>query len=201
MSKSHRLFLLWVLTVVTSFPAQARADEELLPRDYKQISQNGKYVFVMLAPEKRGLFGLLKFYEENKELRRQYAVSGLYHNKGSSAPLWTVGWYADKVYVSDDGKHLIRIGPWPRVWEDKDLEQGGPALQQPAVGFYSEGKLLKGYAIGDLIVNPKQLPQIVSHFQWIDRIFFDDAAGKLTITTHDQQELFFDVHTGELARK
>lgn len=75
---------------------------------------------------------------------------------------------------------------------------GGKALQQPALGFYDEGKLFKGYAIGDLIKEPASLPRSVSHFQWKKDQIVDDERGQFVVTTNDGQRLIFDVHTGEV---
>lgn len=82
------------------------------PRDYAVPSPDGRYLFVMLEPRE------FKLEEKDEEksvphtetLREKYLSSGLYHNDGSKTPLWTVDWYANKVFVLSDGRRLIRFG-------------------------------------------------------------------------------------------
>ena len=167
------------------------ADEEALPQDHKAVSPDGQYVLVMLDPER-------DWTTEDKTLRRYYPQSGLYKNDKSKNPLWTIDWHSFEVYLSSDGKHVTRVGPWPRLWDAKDLKEGGPALKQPAIAFYNEGKLLKGYSIGDLIKDPFKLPQSVSHFEWKKDIYFDDSKGQLKAVTFDGQEHIFDMFTGNI---
>lgn len=174
-----------------------KADEEALPSSYTQVTADGKYIFVMHAPA-----NILAGFEagKNMALRLKYPKSGLYKNDGSKEPLWTVDWYSSEVYLSLNGKHLIRMGPWPRSWKNK-LSTEEKALQQPAVGFYENGKLLKGYSIRDLIKNPDILPRSVSHFQWAKDILFDDSKGELKIATYDNQQLVFDTKSGSIVSK
>jgi hypothetical protein len=83
--------------------------------DYKEVSLNGQYVFVMLGILPTPADDPAWRYEEPRvrkdaEIRRVYPQSGLYRNDGSAAPLWTVDWYAFKVFVASDGVHLVRLG-------------------------------------------------------------------------------------------
>lgn len=189
LSFSLVFFLLW--------SAQASGDEEALPRDYSQVTENGQYVFVML-PTKQGWFD---FVDEDKKLRDKYPQSGLYRNDGSTTPLWAVDWHAGEVYPSSDGKHLVEMGPWARVWDEKDLEPGGPALKQLAVAFHENGKLLKEYTIGEVVDDAKKLPKTVSHFGWKKDVELDEGLGRFTVTTLEGKRFVFDITSGEIVER
>lgn len=186
-----------VLFGVLGCPSVARADQEALPQSYAQTTANGKYVFVMRAP-----LGLLDGLVKNitLKLKTPHSQSGLYAKDNARVPLWTVDWYSSKVYVSSNGKNVVRMGPWPRSWEQKLSAEEG-ALKQLAVAFYENGTLLKGYAIKDIIKNPDALPRTVSHFEWAKDVTFDDGKSELRIATHDGQELVFDITSGDRIKK
>jgi len=193
---------LWIFVGIAIFSMAAPwaiADEEAAPADYSKVSQDGQYIFVMFDLDKEWYSA----YAKDPMLRKKYPQAGLYKNDDSSTPLWTVDWYSDShgVYLSSDAKHLVRIGPWPRVWAAKDMEKGGPALKQPALAFYKEGKLLKSYTIDNLIKNPKEMPTSVSHFQWRDKISFGEIEKKLVVNTTDGQRYVFDVTSGEVVER
>jgi hypothetical protein len=58
--------------------------------------------------------------------------------------LWkTEGWFADFVFLSYNGKDLVRIGNTP--------VEPYPSADQLAVAFYHEGVLVKSYSTADLI--------------------------------------------------
>jgi hypothetical protein len=179
------------------YPTFVRADEEAIPVSYTKTTADGKYIFVMHAP-----INILGGVEAGKAaaLKMKYPKSGLYKNDHSNIPLWTVDWYSFEVYISANGKDLIRMGPWPRSWEKKLSAEEG-ALKQPAVAFYENGKLLKGYSIKDLIRSPDMLPRSVSHFRWAKDVLFDDRKDELKIITHDGQELLFDIKSGNITQK
>jgi hypothetical protein len=75
------------------------------------------------------------------------------------------------------------------------------------VGFYKGGKVLKEYLVGDLIDDPKNLPQSVSHFQWRElstarkSVSYDEKQGKLTIVTVEGKTLVFDIYSGDLQKE
>ena len=192
----------WVLLIglaIMLIPGpRAIADEVLPPQDYSKVSQDGQYIFVMFTLDK----GWGSVFFKNRNLRRKYAQAGLYKNDSSLTPLWTVDWYSHsrEVYLPSDGKHLVRMGPWPSLWAPKDMEKGGPALQELAVAFYESGRLLKRYSIGDLVENPKVLPQSVSHFMWMKEVSFDDVSKRLRLSTLDGNKYVFDVNSGEIIK-
>ena len=180
------LVVLFIFIVIN----EVFADTPPYYHSYQRVVGDGKYVFVML-------------YEHSAPLMsspgKQYPSSGMYLADGSNVPIWTVDWYELDVFVSSDGEHLVRIGPWPLLaGGESDPSKLTTNLQQLAVAFYERGKLLKKYAIADLIKNTDRLQQSLSHFQWQKDIFFDETLDKLTIVTLDDQKYIFDVKTGDL---
>jgi hypothetical protein len=170
----------------------APADSPARPRPYKVVSPGGKYVLVMLSPpsfDQGAAYWIEPVAKEIRDIRRTYRQSGLYRNDGSRVPLWTVDWYADGVYVAPDGIHLVRFGPWP------------VSLDEEAVSFFANGRLLHSYQIDELVDDPRQLPHSVSHFQWCKDSHFDDQRLEYTAWTHDGNRVVFDVRTGEIISK
>ena len=176
------------------------AIEDWLTKDYRYVTKGEQYIFIMLAPPQDEK-GPKDEEREDPEIRKIYHESGLYRNDGSTTPLWTVDWYSTLVHVSSDGKYLAKLGPWPTYQDQKDFENGSPALEQLALAFYKERKLFKKYKIRDLIQNPKKLAKGRSHFQWKERIWFDDVSGRLNVITHDEQKLVFDIRSGKIVER
>lgn len=166
------------------FLGKAFADMPIMPYSYKIEVGGGKYVFIMLAEHSKPL---------STSTGKQYASSGLYLNDGSDNPIWTIDWYALKIYISSDSKHLVRMGEWPSLGKWRM-----PNVQQLAVAFYENGRLLKQYYIADLISRPLFLPRSVSHFTWKKKELFNDGQGRLTIVTEENTEYVFDIKSGEL---
>lgn len=82
--------------------------------------------------------------------------------EGELVEAWRVrGWFSPEIYLSDDGKHLIRIGPCTKGHE--------PEAGDLAVAFYQNGKLLKSYSTADLVRRPGTILSSVSHYDWLAR--------------------------------
>ncbi len=176
------ILILYVIALALSFALSATADTPAPPRDYMKVTENEKYVLVMLAPP-------MKWVSKDTELRNTYKESGLYRNDGSSEPLWAVLWYSFSVYPSSDGKHIVRMGPWATSVDDL------------ALAFYENGKELKKYLIKDLIKDETKLKRTVSHFFWHKEPRFNDKDGTMLIETTDGQTYLFSVTTGEILKK
>jgi hypothetical protein len=126
---------------------------------------------------------------EIRAIRQTYAQSGLYRNDGSSTPLWTVNWYAYDVDVASDGIHLVRHGPW------------ASRADQEAFSFFANGKLVRTYAISELIDLKFLLPHSVSHFQWSEGGQLDDAALRYAVRTKDSNSFVFDITNGSIVQE
>lgn len=163
--KCNLLFFIVVFSCGGLAP-DARADSEKVPDEYTQSVADGKYLFVMLAPPR---------WRNFNSLHKKYPASGLYLNNGSKVPLWRVDWYAFKVQVASDGRHMVRWGDWPR---------SGDKFETLAVSFYKDGRELKSYRVKDLVAEPKYLPFTVSHYTWCRHQQFDGKRGLLILTTY-----------------
>lgn len=207
------IILAIVLVILTSFE-RVSADQEVLDQDYGIVTSNNEFVFVMFLPDEEiksrievlnnvsnlpenirdkypphNYTSILDFLKKeglgtNKKLRTNYPCSGLYRNDGSDTPLWTVNWYAFWVFVHPDGKHLIRMGRWPRFDDRYD---------ELAVAFYRNGNELEKFTIQDLVANPKLLPRSVSHYEWRKDVAFDEKSGILHIETETGELYDFNV--------
>lgn len=173
--------------MVSALPTSA--DSLARPYSYASPSEDGKFVFVMIAPVQVEQDGVYSDDEDRRRaqlVRKKYALSGQYLNDGSTTPLWTVDWYAFNVYVASDGVHLVREGPWA-------LGAGDEALT-----FFANGKQLKSYEVNDILDFVWFLPHTVSHFIWKRDIKLDDYNNVLNVTTLHRDKYVFDLKTGEI---
>lgn len=123
--------------------------------------------------------------ETDKNIRKTFSTSGLYMT-GTNTPLWTVSWYAFDTYLSTDGEHVVRIGPW------------ASSTKQLAVAFYSNGKEIKRYLIREVVKGVDKLQHTVSHFFWMDKCELDDHFGLFRIRTVESIDYTFSISTGEV---
>jgi hypothetical protein len=193
-----RLRHLTILPVIAAtialyvFASMAHADSPAPPFSYTKPSSDGRFLFVMIP---RGTLDdeMRHWNEETKAkiraIRQTYTQSGLYRNDGSSTPLWTVDWYAYDVDVASDGIHLVRDGPW------------ASRTDQEAFSFFADGKLVRTYAIAELIDLKFLLSHSVSHFQWSEGGRLDDAALRYAVSTKDGNSFVFDVTNGSIVQE
>jgi hypothetical protein len=176
------------LVVVLGSASPSRADKIAPPTSYKVASADGKFVFVMLAPK--------------AEAFEDYTKSGLY-KQGSSEPLWTVDWYARRVAVASDGVHVVRFaGPHTyeerlnpdrskRVITEKDMKK-------EALSIFARGKLVKEFAIGDLVEDSKGVVRSVTFFRWQKESRIVDDKKQLEVVTLDGTRVLIDLPTGKV---
>lgn len=175
------LILLIVLSMGIAAPVAA--DTEMPPTDYAKETENGKYIFVMLAPDGP------RWSSQKPEIREVYKYSGLYNNDGSREPLWKVYWYSFTVYPGSDGRHLVRMGPWAM------------STSNLAIAFYQDGKELKQYAISDLVKDTNALKRTVSHFFWRTDLKYNEKEGTVFLKTVDGINYTFSIKTGEIIKR
>lgn len=173
--------ILQMSVVVFVLAVQAFADTIAPPRDFKQLTENKNYVFVMLAPDAPDGWA-----HHDPAIRKAYKQSGLYMNDGTISPLWSIDWYAFEVFPSSDGEHLVRMWPWAVSTDD------------PVVSFYRNGKEVKTYRIKDLVRDESQLRRSVSFLHWRSEVQYDDKKGVLLLKTIDDQTYRFSVQTGQI---
>ncbi|CAN5633409.1 hypothetical protein BH09PLA1_BH09PLA1_06490 [soil metagenome] len=184
--------LIVAAVALCAFASAARADSPAPPFSYTKPSPDGRFLFVML-PRATLDDEMRRWNEETtaklRAIRQTYTQSGLYRNDGSSTPLWTVDWYSYDVDVASDGIHLVRHGPW------------ASRTDQEAFSFFANGKLVRIYAISELIDLKFLLSQSVSHFQWSDGGWLDDAALRYAISTKDGNTFVFDITSGAIVQE
>ena len=185
----------------------AHADKPAPPVTYTELSADKGFVFVMISPEP--LETELKWYNENHQrvvmaIRGVYQKTGLYKNDGAKKPRWTVDWYRDSVSVASDGIHLVRYGNWPELgWSnDNDHQEiNTSALSQEAITILANGKIVQTYSIGELIDDPKQLSQSMSHFTWLAKARIVDDEKQLVVITEDHNLIILDLASGKILEK
>jgi hypothetical protein len=180
------LIYLAILIVLFSLSIPVLADSPAPEWDYIVEVGDGQFVFVMLSiPGDRTAYGQGGAIQD-EEIRAKYNRSGLYHNDDTVVPIWTVNWYAFRVDITFDGKHLVRWGPWAFFDNYDEL----------ALEFYENGQLLKTYLVSDIVSDPEKLPHSVSHYTWAAEAEFDENQKKLFLKTENGEEYLFDVTTG-----
>ena len=174
---------LGLIILILLSPGAIFADKPATPCSYTVPSDAG--LFVMLAPDPK--IECLSQGDEPKgaakALRTKYGASGLY---SGSDPVWTVDWFSYKVYLSKNGRYLVRMGPW------------ASSPSNEAFSFFADGKLLKTYKVEDIVRDVAALPHTVSHFEWEKNTGLDDAAGTFNASTLEGGDFIFDLATGEI---
>jgi hypothetical protein len=194
-----RAFLFFAVAAVLCSASESRADKIGPPESYKVVSPNGKYVFVMLAPDT--VPG-----DANNPLRATYKRSGLYKNDGSADPLWTVDWYSRAVVLPSDGVHVVRV-PGPHTYTERlnaDRTKRvltAADLKKEALSIFAKGKLVREFTIGDFADDPQMLRKTVTFFRWQKQIKFIEGDKQLEVVTLDGNRAVIDVATGKIVEK
>ncbi len=194
-----RASLFLAIVFLLGSAGESCADKIGPPESYKQTSANEKFLFVMHTLKEAA-------DAEPKGLRVTYRKSGLYKNDTSNDPLWTVDWYARSVLVASDGVHLVRFaGPHAyeqRLNEDRTKRVLTDAdLKKEALSVFAEGKLVKGFTIGDFVDDVKALRKTVTFFAWSKQVKLIDEKGQLEVVTLDGNRVLVDLATGKVLEK
>jgi len=159
-------------------PALVRADTPALNRTYSVESSDGSVVLELVPARPVG---------DTDQGR------GTARSKDSGQVLWTVDWFARKVYLLNDGRGLIRMGPWARDWA---------GLSDLALAFYQRGREVRRYLVRDLIRDRGRIIRTASHYFWQK-----PEAGQTVLSPDEKTvKLFlidggvrvFDTATGEM---
>jgi len=105
-----------------------------------------------------------------RALREKYAVSGLYA-EGHDDPAWTLGRFEQFVLVSDDGTHVVAYDPVVESPSDSVLR------------FYAEGRLVKSFALEDLVWHRRVRRSTSGHYLWLNDIRFDEPKGSVVVVS------------------
>jgi hypothetical protein len=97
------------------------------------------------------------------------------------------------VVVSNDGRKLIAIDDFS-VFFRKD----NPLVLR----FYLDGKLIKSYKLDQLLINPTNVTQSVSHFQWLlDFPQKITSTEELSLTTNELVTYKFSLSNGNILQR
>jgi hypothetical protein len=129
--------------------------------------------------------------ERSVAVRKPHGIAYSMDQDGNLIEMWrTEGWYAFKVYLSEDGRYLVRMGLWAGDQEGhSDL----------AVAFYDKGKLLREYRVRDLLKERDALGYSVSHYDWIPPVQSKPNGfygGTFRLTMADKTVYSFEIATG-----
>jgi hypothetical protein len=198
----HRWFCIAVIAAVIGFCA-ASAHAGLSGYRTRSIpSANGKYLLVLLAPEK-GYYvdgpvteDELNAREKTQQIEDHYSQSGLYRNDGSTELLWPIEYLSvlKDIFVSDDGVHLIVLFP---NWECDTCSDRGDAL-----AFYAHGQQLSRYREDILLAGywGRCLLSCYAGAPWTTctSAKFDDKKREFEIATNWGDMFRFDITTGKV---
>jgi hypothetical protein len=155
------------------------ADRPAPEREYTIRSSSGTYEFAM---QPGGPQGSPQPYGEAFDIAQ-----------GERILLWRVtGWYAPQTFISNDGRSLVRMGPWASK----------PITEELALAFYRDGQELKRYVVADLISDENSVQRSVSHYTWQAQNnespgMIED--GRFQLQTVEGKLLTFDLATGEIS--
>lgn len=148
----HLLFRTLVAIGLLMAVTSLQADSEAGPISWIATSEWGNAMFKMVAPKwgKKG--------DDHVVVREPFGVAYEIDEEGELKELWrTQGWHSPELFLSDEGRYLVRMGPWARDQENHtDL----------AVAFYDRGVLLKEYRVCDLLKDADKAEDSVSHYMW-----------------------------------
>jgi hypothetical protein len=174
--------------VIAAVAASLPLDEPLVPRPYVVSSSDGAFYFKMsLDPSEPGQLDKAAGYAFKVTAGPQDAL------------LWsTSGWWAERVFLSLDGEHLVRLGNWP--------SGRNPTTSDLAVAFYASGQLLKSYSTAELIRDTTRVTRSMSHYQYLGEPppgFVTEPLGvqdtlTFRLVTVDRIEYVFDARTGNI---
>ena len=194
--------------LLLTLAAPSFADEEASAAPYITATPHGRFYFKML-PEGDCEAG---------------GRGGLYHvESGADSLVYeTSGWYSFKVFVSDEGQYLCRVGNSGRIGDWYFKDKGGDLKsphnwiahspkEQVALAFYDRGQPIKTYFVADL-VEEKNLQFSFSHYSFFKDVQFHtealsdfqkEAAGMgdshgcwIIAKTVDEATHVFDMRTG-----
>ena len=192
MNKQNLLFYLCTTILNLGLLSSVCIADSVAPRrPVFTSSDNGLYLFKMVPKDRSQK---KRFFSKAVN---NHGIAYRVETNGNLKELWRVkGWFAWKVFLSNDGEHLVRMGPWCFGNE--------PKKEDLAVAFYKKDTLLKKYSTADLVENKSAVFTTVSHYSWLA---MTEYAVTLTpnnvfsIRTIDNIQYEFDITTGKIISK
>jgi hypothetical protein len=184
------IVILGVLLFTLFVSTDAKADSPAPDSDRIIYCEDGKHVFVMLAPYAYPGESNPEIAIFDDGLRAKYSQAGVYHIDNPDEPIYIVNWYSYSPVLSYDCQYAVHWGPWPLIGNYQDL----------ALTFYDNGIPIKSYYVNDLVRWPPSLPKSVSHYSWLAESEYLAEKEELFIKTEKGVEYYFDITTGEILR-
>lgn len=146
-------------------------------------SQKGDVFFNIVPP---------KVDAQNQVVREPFGIAYRLTEEGTLTELYRArGWYSFQVFISNDGRSAVQMGPWNRGHQ---LDASHLAL-----AFHRDGKLIRRYSTADLVRSPERLHFSKSHYQWLAETPAKFGwSNQFELTTCDDLTYSFDVTTGEI---
>ncbi len=164
-----------LICVLVLMASDVRADSLAEPREHTVTSRNGKFALLLTPTD--GEWG---------------KGSGIV-SEVNGRELYAVDWFARSADLSDDGRLIVRHGPWA---------SDSRGLTDFAIAFYNEGQLIRRYEVRDLLNDPSKIDRSASHYDWRARVqsrpdgFTDE--GRYRLTTIDRTQHTFNPLAGTL---
>jgi hypothetical protein len=199
-----RLVLLFAILAAFLPGLAVGRDKMIGPHSYKQVTSDGKFVFVMLYSRDVDHPEFSKEKNDSiRDIRAKYKNSGMYKNDGSDKPLWTVDWYGREVLVPSDGVHLVRLNATPgiRATKDRNKKVGPMESKQEVLAIFDRGTLLSAYSLAELIAVPSELPHSVSHIHWLKDHKLTKDEHQAEILTEENVRIRFKLQDGSIVEK
>ncbi len=115
----------------------------------------------------------------------------IHPSNGTESPWWkTEGWYARRVFISENGEYLARLNDWPAGAEPADDDLG--------IAFYNIGKLIKKYSTKDLVKDSSAVDRSLWHYEYIREIKGFSGNYTFSIVSIDNIEYQFNVPSGDI---
>ncbi len=128
------------------------AQDEDAPGSWFATSEQGGAFFKMVAPKWESKDG------KRAKVREPFGVAYTIGEDGGLTELWrTSGWHGDELFLSNNGRYLVRVGAQAR-----DLKNHTDL----AVAFYDRGVLLREYRVCDLLKKADAVETLGSQYRW-----------------------------------
>ena len=182
--------LLLLLLLAPALADNLKADMPMGAFSYVATSPSGMCYFEMIPP-----------HVSNGMRKEASGTAYQLSRDGLSIELWhTNGWYSSKVFLSESGHYLVRMGPWNLGQE--------PSKNDLALAFYKDGNLLKQYSTADLVKDKNKIVKSDSHYAWlasdVQRENYGETEPRLLwdntfhLKTCDGIVYSFDIKTGSI---
>ena len=186
MKELTALFLLFCV-VISSFSFSAYADTFAPMGPHTILLEDGSKIFFLTPP---------------RHVNEEHLRTGLYYNTDPPTSIYYVydglldgahdQFFRSAFYFSSDSIHFARVS--------SPAFSRFPDLSGQAIGFYSNGSLIKSYSVEDLLTDTRNPAFTVTSVRWEEPRTreFNEQENALTVTTRCGRVITFDITTGNI---